>query len=164
MTSPTASFMAGHASPGPGPSPSSQSVNNCELRSLVIVWHTSVGRAEYTIDPASIRGTGSAIDSYTTSALLEMIARAAVITGIAEGYTPCGGSVGAQSVVYRNSCIQRTGSGSATRFIACDNMAFCRYAFAASCSTNGTMPTLTDLPVANRCNGATVGIDTATMD
>ena len=160
LPSPLMSSSDSGASASGGSAPP-RSIVTRDVRSLVVVWRTGNGRIDYTFDPAMIQCDGPAVDSYSTSDLLEMIARAAIIEGVARGHTRCTGSPDAASIIYHNSCIYRTGSGSATSFSVCSPTAFCRYAFIAGCTADDTAPMLTELPVANRCDGggsATVSI------
>lgn len=88
----------------------------------VWVWRTLGGRVDYGVDTDSIRFVGdcSSLDTTTTAALFDAIARAVISQGIIEGYSTCSApQIVGLSRVYHGSCMMRTGLGSSTAFSPC---------------------------------------------
>jgi|GEM_PF-2847135 len=130
------------------------------LSQMICVWSVS-GNNEYTLDPDSLSFTGEGPWDTENSIveLYDLLAKAAVAEGIALGYTPCSSNCIGTGVpivrVYQPSCVQRTGTGSATRLIPQDPAVLCNREYVVCCPNGIATPTIT--PILHEgvgCSGA----------
>ena len=142
--------VSGSSSGGGGGGISAQSTtpDECQIKANVTVWRTSSGAIEYVIDAASIVYSGSCSGiSLTTSEIFGQLSTAALRQGIQNGYSPCNPDCtqSNNSRVYTALCVQKTGSGTSTRYEPCSTSTCYReYSY---CCPNGTLsPQITEVP------------------
>src|SRR5688500_11400252 len=88
----------------------------------VCVFRLSTGTVEYVINTDSVRllGTWNTGDSVGTVELIDHLSRATVAQGIARGFSSCVATGTTSATVRHSSLVERTGSGTSTRFRHCN--------------------------------------------
>jgi hypothetical protein len=122
---------------------------SCITQFEVCVWNVGGTAVDYVIIPHTIRfgsSCGAIVDATSSVTLFDWFARAAVEEGSALGFGNCGGPCSDITRVFQASCVQRSNSGAATSFLACDEQAFCIRAFTVCCPNNAGQPTVTPIP------------------
>ena len=113
----------------------------------VIVSRTSSGSMVYTIDASSIyfTGDGTSINGMSTLQIFDILARATVAQGIAQGYTTCPTTCNppAYVTVRQPACVTRTGSALTTHFTPCVNPGCCIRDYSVCCPSGQSMPVVT---------------------
>jgi hypothetical protein len=114
----------------------------------VCVFRMSTGQIEYLINTDSIRltGTWSAGDTVATADLIDNLSRATVAQGISRGFTSCVATGATGARVLNSSYVQRTGSGTATRFTHCSAAGYSARLYDISCQNGASTPSITLLP------------------
>jgi hypothetical protein len=87
-----------------------------QIISEITVYLTGGGQVVFSISSSTIQSTDGGIDQLSTSQVYDLIGAATVATANKAGYLHCTASTDAATTVSAESCVTRTGSGSATRF------------------------------------------------
>ncbi len=111
---------------------------------IIGAFRSQAGRTEYMIATDSIRvgGTDAEIDQISTSQIYDALSFAAVQRGIELGYTTPAMPAPYSVKVYAESCVTRTGYGTATRFTPCDRTMFTAREFSIAFPTIAGAPAL----------------------
>jgi hypothetical protein len=123
--------------------------------SEIIVFVTSGGGIDYSINSSTIRFDGDGYDPSTLDVYNDL-AKATVMQGVQMGYTPCSSSCTGDIVarVWAESCIVRTGTGTDTRFTPLNSTSYSTRFMSACGSTSS--PTVTQVRLVDPGCGNTI--------
>jgi hypothetical protein len=116
----------------------------------IMVWRTSGGNVELTVETPSITPSSYGIDYVTTKEVFSQVSASAVREAALRGYF---GPTGAQTKVWYESNVERTGSSTSTRWAACSQYTAVERTYTVVMN-NGT-PVVTDLTTTSYPNACT---------
>lgn len=137
----------------------------CTFENLICVFRTATGAIDLVGDPTSVKVTGDCdVSAVAPVDLFDMLGRAAASKAVQLGYVQCNPNCTSNlSTRYLTAtCVQRSGSGTSTRYAACSTEQ-CVRAYTICCPYGPSSPVIQDLPASNVSCGAAVpaGCETA---
>ena len=111
----------------------------------------SEGRIDYCVDIESVKflGDGGLLDAMSTKLLFDLVARTAILQGLADGVAACSSNCTQGEIslsrVYTAACVTRSGSGSGTSFKPCESQAsaVCMREYSVCCPLGLPLPLIT---------------------
>jgi hypothetical protein len=127
----------------------------CTVEQLICVWRTSSG-VDLIGDPATVKLTGTCLTDIPTADLFALIGQAAVAKAVGMGYVQCSPTCDGRTAAryMTTTCVNRTGSGSTTKFGPCTTVQ-CVRAYTVCCPNGPNSPTINRAPADNAGCGAT---------
>lgn len=120
---------------------------NVDVEYILVIWLTSAGHYEYTVDVGSLTFSGTTcyqLGSISLSDIMEDVADHAVVKAVSAGYPGCGSTYfNKPTKVWAVECATRTGTGCSTAFSACSETDWAFQAYNIACPGNSNPATVT---------------------
>lgn len=134
-------------SSGAGLNSASAAEGECQIKAGVSVWRLANGQIDYILDASSVQFVGDcgAID-LSPSDVFALLAKEALVQGIAMNYSPCTPNCDDQqtSRAYSALCVRSVGTDHP--YIPCDMTSLCYREFTYCCPNGTSSPTVTEVP------------------
>jgi hypothetical protein len=128
----------------------------CTVEQLICVWRTADGGVDLIGDPATVKLSGTCLTEIPTADLFALLGQAAVAQAVGKGYIPCNSNCDGKTAArfLTVTCVNRTGSGSTTKFGPCTTVQ-CVRAYTVCCPSGPGSPKINRAPASNDGCGTT---------